>query len=259
MILRGNFSSEILHLDTGIQILIPDKVDGPFRIVYLLHGLHGDDGSWLDNTMLPFFAKKQNTVFVMPDVNRSFYANQKYGRRYFDYISEELPQVCRRYFNISAKREDTAIIGASMGGFGALLYALSLPEQYGFCGAISTACLDVKYILESLQMDTGVYLSTGPEAREILTDLYAIYGDELLYREDYDATYLAKNFPKDKPRPKIYATCGTEDDLRKQNLHFRDDMLNTQFDFTYEEWPGGHDWIFFNEALRKTLELWFSL
>ena len=259
MILRGDFYSEILHINTNIQVLIPDRVDGPqrgFRIVYLLHGLHGNQGTWLDNTMLPVHAKKYNAVFVMPEAGRSFYTNQKYGRKYFDYVGVELPQVCRRIFNISAKREDTAIMGCSMGGYGALWFALSKPDLYGFCGTIAPACLNMKEILESLRNDPGPYLKTGPEAEEIYTDLRSIYGDGLEYRPDYDVNVLAKNFPAAKPKPVIYMTCGTEDDLRKENLVFKDEMGNTDFDFTYEEWAGGHEWYFFNEALKKTLEFW---
>jgi len=35
-------------------------------------------------------------------------------------------------------------------------------------------------------------------------------------------------------------------------------MKNTVFDYTYEEWPGGHDWYFFNEGLKKALEVWHN-
>jgi putative tributyrin esterase len=35
-------------------------------------------------------------------------------------------------------------------------------------------------------------------------------------------------------------------------------MKNLDFDFTYEEWPGSHDWYFFNEALKKALNLCFA-
>ena len=68
----------------------------------------------------------------------------KYGLKYFSYITEELFKICKNIFNISSKREDTAIMGASMGGYGALKCALSKPEQYGFCGAFSPAFLFLK-------------------------------------------------------------------------------------------------------------------
>ena len=258
MILRGNFLSETLHMSTNIQMFIPHDKSGPFRVVYLLHGLHGDQGSWLDYSMLPIFAAKYNAVFVMPEATRSFYLNLRYGRRYYDFLSDELPRICSRILNISEKREDTAAIGCSMGGYGALKLALSKPHQFGFCGAISPACLYFKPMLDGLRKDTGPYLKTGPEAREILADLYCAYGDGLEYNREYDIVELVKSFPADKPRPKIYVACGTEDDLRKENLSFRDDMKNTEFDYTYEEWKGGHEWYFFNEALKKTLEFWYT-
>ena len=258
MILRGNFLSETLHMGTNIQALIPDKAEGPFRVVYLLHGLHGDQGTWLDNTMLPVYAKNYNTVFIMPEAGRSFYLNLKYGRKYFDYASDELPRLCRKVFNISAGREDTAVMGCSMGGYGALKLALDRPDRFGFCGAISPACLYFKPMLDKLRKDPGPYLKTGPEAEEIMTDLFSLYGDNLEYRGDYDIPELVKNFDFSMPMPKIYVSCGTEDDLRKENLSFRDEMKNTSIDYTYEEWAGGHDWFFFNEALQKTLKVWYN-
>ena len=239
-------------------MLIPHGKSGPYRVAYLLHGLHGDQGSWLDNTMLPVFAGKYNVVFVMPEVTRSFYLNLIYGRRYYDFVSEELPRICRGIFNLSDRREDTAAIGCSMGGYGALKLALSKPYQFGFCGAISPACLYFKPMLDALRKDPGPYLKTGPEAREILADLYSAYGTGLEYREENEIMELVKSFPADKPRPKIYTTCGTEDDLRKDNLSFRDEMKDMEFEYNYEEWKGAHEWYFFNEALKKTLEFWYA-
>jgi len=258
MILRGDYFSEILCTTTNIQVLIPDRSGAPFKIVYLLHGLHGNQGTWLNNSMLPVHAKKYNAVFVMPEVGRSFYANQKYGRKYNDYIGVELPQMCRKIFNISAKREDTAIMGCSMGGYGALWFALSKPGAYGFCGAIAPACLNMKQMLEALRADPRPFLKNYPEAEELFSDLRSIYGDGLEYNPDYDVKELVKKFPAATPKPVIYMTCGTEDDLRKENLVFKDEMGNTGFDYTYEEWPGNHEWYFFNEALKKTLEFWYA-
>ena len=258
MILRGNFHSEALHMSTNVQMLIPDQEGGHFRVIYLLHGLHGDQGTWLDNTMLPVFAKNYNAVFVMPEAGRSFYLNLKYGRNYYDFVSDELPRVCRRVFNISARREDTAMMGCSMGGFGALKIAFTRPDQFGFCGAISPACLSFKPMLDGLRDDPAPYLSTGSEAGEVYKDLLCAYGEDLEYREEYDIMELAKNFPAGAAKPKIYNTCGTEDSLKRENHSFAREMKKTDFDYTYEEWTGGHDWYFFNDALKKTLEVWYG-
>jgi len=261
MILRGDYRSGILHTTVNVQFLIPDKsiqtgVEKPYKVVYLLHGLHGNEGSWINNSMLAHYGKNYEAVFVMPEAGRSFYYDLKYGRKYYSFITLELPQICKNVFNISTRREDTAVIGYSMGGLGSLKLALTKPEQYGFCGAISSACLYFEPILDKLRADTSYYLKRDAEAEDILKDLYNIYGENLEYRKDGDILELVKNFPLDKPKPKIYAVCGTEDDLHEDNLKFQYDMKKTTFDFTYEEWSGVHDWYFFNEALRKTLEFW---
>jgi len=260
MILRGYYNSEVLRTTTDIQFIVPDKCEGPYKVVYLLHGLHGNQGTWIDYTMLPYFSKEYDAVFVIPDAGRSFYCDLKYGRKYYTFVSEELPKITRKIFNISDKREDTAVMGCSMGGCGALKLALSKPEQYSFCGAISSACIYLRPIVDGLRVKTNAdaYRKTGAEEEEILIDLYSFFGDDLEYQPKDDISFLAKNFPADKPKPKIYSTCGTEDNLRKENLQFRDDMKNTTFDFTYEEWKGGHDWYFFNEALKKTIEFWYA-
>ena len=258
MILRGDFQSEALHTTTNIQIYVPDKSDAPYRVVYLLHGLHGNQGTWLDNSMLPYYARDYNAVFVMPEAGRSFYFNLKYGRKYYDYVSEELPSLCQKTFNISAEAKDTAVMGCSMGGHGALRLVLKRPDRFGFCGAISPACLYFKSTLDALRKDPEPYRRTGSEAEEILKDLYSVYGDGLEYCPDYDIPALVKIFPAAMTKPLIYATCGAEDDLRKDCLRFSEEMKNTGFDYTYEEWKGGHEWYFFNEALKKTLEFWYK-
>ena len=256
MILKGDYRSDILHSNTNVQFMIPDDKEGPYKIVYLLHGIHGGHSSWVNNSMLPVYGKKYNAIFVMPEVGRSFYTDLKYGRKYFTFINEELPVICRKVFNVSTRYEDTAVMGLSMGGYGALRFALSKPGQYSFCAAISPACLYFKHVLKALSKDTSEYLKSGIEAEETLKDLYAIYGDSFEYVPEYDVLELVKNYPADKPKPKIYTTCGTEDSLLKENHKFRDDMKETNFDFTYEEWKGDHDWDFFNEGLKKSLEFW---
>ena len=257
MILRGSYSSEILRMNTNIQFLFPEKQE-PRRVVYLLHGLHGDQATWTDNSMLPFYAKEYDALFVIPEVGRSFYTDQKYGRKYFSFISDELPLLCKRYFGLAPARENTAAIGYSMGGYGSLRLAFTFPERYGFCGAISPACIYFESILTNLRKDPQPFMNAGAEAVETVKDLYAIYGEGLEYNPDYDIVKLMRNFTEPEKAPGIYVTCGSEDKLSEENRRFRDEIKTRPFDYTYEEWAGAHDWYFFNDAMKKTLEFWYS-
>lgn len=258
MILRGNVASDMLHTHTGLNVLIPPKIDdGPYRICYLLHGLHGNQDTWLDNTMLPVFFKDSNTIFVLPEAGRSFYRDMRYGHRYFAYISEELPDICRRVFNISAAREDTAVIGCSMGGYGGLLAALSRPDRFGFCGAISSAFLFTSEMLLNIRSRPKEWIyQHDPEIVQTYEDLKCIFGEGIESRLEDDPAEMIKRSADLPEKPVIYSACGQADDFYKENVRFSGELKKYSFDFTWEEWPGGHDWIFFNEALQKALLKW---
>jgi S-formylglutathione hydrolase FrmB len=265
MILEGNVFSETLNMNTGLSVFFPETLQKRhvYRAAYLLHGLHGDNRTWLYNAMLPVIARYADTVFIMPEVGRSFYADMKFGYRYFTYVSEELPEICKRNFTISTKREDTAVIGCSMGGYGALKLALSKSDRYGFCGAISPACLFLNELLRNLRKEWEHYSQSGTNEAAIVRDFKAIFGEDFQYSGNDIILTLAKNVEKpveqsaDTPeKPKIYMACGTEDIFITDNRRFAKEMKKMTFDYTYEEWTGAHDWRFFNESLIKAMQAW---
>ncbi|MGE0076459.1 MAG: alpha/beta hydrolase [Bacteroidales bacterium] len=252
MILRGNFFSQKLEMETSITILAPDIfTNQPHKIVYLLHGLCGRSGDWIDYTMLPNYAKEYRVIFVMPEVARSFYSDMKYGLNYFSYITEEVPLMCSSILNISTKREDTAIIGASMGGYGALKCALSKPELYSFCGAFSSPCLHIK---EDLNYSDGASKFKELYGEQLFKDFCAIYGENIEWNPQSDVIELAKNTQDKTDKPRIYLTCGTEDYLYNDNKKFNNTLNNLGYNPVFEEWQGNHNWIFFDESLKRALK-----
>ena len=245
MILRGHVFSQCLKLDTPINILTPKEIshDEPYRVCYLLHPLESCGGSWLEHTLLPLWAETHRTVFVMPDGQRSFYTDMKYGLKYFSYVSEELPEIVQNTFQISAKRQDTAIIGASMGGYGALRAALLHPDRFGFCGAISPAILYLKKFLEYQREDPGI----------LHEEFSACFGESMPWSPEYEITELAKRCKEIKPM--IYLAAGSEDFAKRPSARMLDDLTQLGFSVTRESWEGGHDWDFFGAALKSALEL----
>lgn len=258
MILRGSVFSNVLEMNTGITVMTPTRIkkEGSYKVIYLLHGLCSNSGDWLDNTMLSVYAKAYDVIFIMPEVARSFYADMKYGLKYFKYVTDELPKICKSIFNISAKREDTVVIGGSMGGYGALKCALSRPEQYGICCAFSSACLFLKESLDNNKKDVEAAKKLYGE--QLIVDFTAIFGDDLEWKPDAEILELAKRANTMPIKPVIYAACGTEDYLHEDNERFCEEMKKLDFDFTYEEWSGIHDWYFFDEALKKALKRIFQ-
>ena len=184
--------------------------------------------------------------------------DMKYGLKYFTYISDELPNICKSVFNISAKREDTAVIGASMGGYGALKCALSKPEQYGYCCAFSSACLFLKEGLDRQRTQGKTKEFKAAYGEQIIKDFEAAFGEKLDWSPQDEILALAKMTNGQTTKPKIYCTCGTDDYMREDNVRFRDEMEKLNLDFTYEEWPGIHDWYFFSESLKKAVKFCFE-
>lgn len=258
MILRGNVYSKKLEMNTGISVLVPDdyKEGREYRVAYLLHGIHGDNDTWIDNTMLPIYAREEDIIFVMPSALRSFYSDTKSGQKYFSYIADELPRIIKTVFHISAEPKNTAIIGCSMGGYGAFKIGLSRPETFGFVGAFSSALLPLKAYLQSNTTEEDRKGQRTIWGNQMVSDMIAIFGENVEYNPDDDILELAKRVERSDSNPRIYMACGTKDYLHKDNYDFQNEMEKLDLNFTYEEWEGYHDWFFFDEALKKSIKMY---
>lgn len=247
MILKGNVYSKVLDMETGITVISPQSriVEKPYKVMYLLHGLCGSSANFCDYTMLPFYAWESDAMFILPEVQRSFYTDMKYGLKYFTYITEELPKICANHFRISAEREDTYIGGVSMGGYGALKCALSKPEQYNACCAIAPAALNLRDFLN--QLEQGDFGKKHP-------DLAAVYGEKFEWESSNDIMELYEKAILSGNVPKVYHACGTEDFLYDSNYSFSKIISKTNADYKFESWVGEHDFKFFNQALSRALK-----
>src|ERR687886_256985 len=152
-LLRCDIFSDVLGLSTSMTVILPqptqtqigmtgDAGDQPPPVLYLLHGLSDDDSIWLRRTSIERYVAPLGLAVVMPQVHRSFYRDEAYGGKYWTFVSEELPELVRRFFRVSQTRDDTFVAGLSMGGYGALKLALRQPERFAAAASLSGA-LDV--------------------------------------------------------------------------------------------------------------------
>ena len=240
--------SETLGMRTGLNIITPAHInyedERPYKVVYLLHGLSDSHTCWSDNTQLPLFSNEYGVMFIIPEVQRSFYTDMAFGPNYYTYITEELPKICKRLFGILDARDNTYIMGLSMGGYGALKASLDRPWQYGGCAAFSAAC-DLRD-------------AARPGALMSESEIQAICGMEMEIKPEMDVFSLAEKCSQSEVKPRIYMSCGTEDFIYQMSVKFRDFMQNLNYDYTYEEWPGEHNWYFWNESLHRALTHFFG-
>jgi S-formylglutathione hydrolase FrmB len=139
-----DFFSETLEVSTSMTVILPQRTRGQIGLsggtagglLYLLHGLSDDHTIWLRRTSIERYAAPRGLAVVMPAVHRSFYADERHGHRYWTFLSQELPELVSSFFRIAAGPAETYVAGLSMGGYGALKWALREPSR--FAAAAST-------------------------------------------------------------------------------------------------------------------------
>ena len=145
-LLEARFDSQVLDLSLGANIILPEHPQAwtaPPAVLYLLHGLSDDHTIWSRRTSIERYAAGYNLVVVMPDAYKSFYCNMAHGSDYWAFLSDELPMLMSRWFNVSADPSATFVAGMSMGGYGAMKLVLGNPGKYAaaasICGALDIA------------------------------------------------------------------------------------------------------------------------
>jgi S-formylglutathione hydrolase FrmB len=253
--LRCDFFSEALSLSTSMTVLLPQRtstqigmagrtVAGPPPVLYLLHGLSDDDTIWLRRTSIERYVAPLGLAVVMPQVHRSFYTDEAYGGRYWTFLSEELPALVADLFRVSGRREDTFVAGLSMGGYGALKWALRQPERFAAAASLSGA-VDVAGLRTR---------RVRPEDPRLFD---RVFGDrEAAGSPDDVLAVLRAADPATLPA--LYACCGTEDELSGDNERFRDACAAAGVPLTTDFGPGAHDWAYWDVLIQDVLA-WLPL
>ena len=228
-------------MNTGVNIIFPERsndVDPLFedrpKVLYLLHGLSGNEDEWTRFSKIEYYGKKYNFIIIMPRVDRSFYCNTRYRINYFDYIADELPEIMSRWLRIDNDRDNTFIAGESMGGYGAVKIGLSRPERYAGIGALS-GVLDYDAFAKMIVSDQWPDMATE--------EIDALYDDDTPMK-------LAEKAVKLKTKPKLIQLCGTEDFLYENNQNFRKHLQKIGYEHTYREGPGEHAWPYWDKAVQ---------
>lgn len=250
-----NFFSYQLGMDTEISVLLPEKrqqrpVDrskDKYKVLYLLHGHSDDHTAYIRKSLIELLVRDKDLVVVMPNAHRGMYTDGKIGHRYFSYIVDELPVVASNFFHASSRQEDSYIAGISMGGYGAAKAALRRPRQYAAAGILSGG-------MDMIGRISGPDAFTVPNFKQNVLDIFGS-PDEYAGSDEDVFALLKKRDAEGGFKPRLYHCCGTEDFIYDQNARFRDAVrsLSGQWDYTYEEGPGCHDWDFWNTYLPRML------
>lgn len=247
------------------NVLLPDgyRPDQPYPVLYLLHGVGDRWSSWVDRGAAREILAGLPAIVVMPEADRGFYANWwnggRRGRPAWEryYLEELIPHIERRY-RIREGRRWHAVVGFSMGGFGATLLGSRLPDYFG-----SVATFSGFLSVRRPELDAGFEAFAG-------VPYTTIFGPRTgFYAEGHDPVALAGNLRQSR----VFVTVGdgiaskglgsgvgsvvlggiAEAELRQQAEDFVAAARANGADLTYRPQSGVHDWPYWQDNLRDVL------
>jgi putative tributyrin esterase len=238
------FHSTALNGEMPYRVVLP-AIFTPgqkLQVVYLLHGAGGGFRDWTNYSDVAHFAES-GLLLVMPEGESSYYTNsvEQPQDRFEDYIVNDLISDVDQRFSVMADRKNRAIVGVSMGGFGAVKLALRHPDLFAFVGGISSA-IDVPrraFSIKRLEQSrhySSIFGPAGGQSRRN-NDPFA-----LLRSADPETT------------PYLFLTCGEQEGLLPANREFAALLAQRGFKYEFRTVPGGHDWNQWNAWLPQLFQ-----
>ena len=233
--------------------------DQRYPVVYLLHGLHGNETTWFDTGLIaPLLdsaiaaEKIPPLIVVTPDGGDSWYVDNPdvggFGNM-ATALTTDFVAAIDANFPTLACREARIVGGLSMGGTGAMILGIDHPDL--FAGVISLS---------------GRFPPLMPEPTRYLTDLYAGYyegafGTPFDNRRfnDWNALMKVGQLEAAKHLPLFYLNTGDRDepDMIEGAARVFDALMERYANARLRVIGGHHDFAVWNTGLMDALE-WMS-
>ncbi|WP_457940336.1 alpha/beta hydrolase [Mesorhizobium sp. 10J20-29] len=139
-----------------VAVYLPPSYDSDperrYPSIYLLHGIFDDYGVWLKFEEVPARLDRLITAGAIPEMlvimpnggnkyGGGYYRNSPISGHWADYIADDLVGHVDAEFRTIAREGSRAVVGHSMGGYGALHLAISRPGVFSVIWSMSPCCL----------------------------------------------------------------------------------------------------------------------
>ncbi len=249
--------SKLLNRDVDVTVSLPaDTTQNPktrYSVMYLLHGSSGSENDWNNKTGVAAYAQEFGVILVMPDASGgpgdSWYVNSPGGGKYAEFFASELVPAIDKQFRTIAKREGRALIGNSMGGYGAWRIGLDNPSLFVSAASLSGA-LDIQSGDDAFD-----------ELQKAASMLYQIDDKDAALKKWDASDRLMPRITRHLSRrghryfgPALYFDIGKDDYLRAGNRRMEQFLLENAVPYEFAEFPGSHEWTYWNEHVRDALQ-----
>lgn len=250
-LVHDEFASRVLGRKITLTLYLPDgyQQGAHYPVTYLLHGAGGNDTEWSSNggivqTLDGMInrAEIRPTVAVMPTTGGgTWWVDGAVDKADTAFMQELIPYVEHKY-KVATGRGARSIGGQSMGGYGALHYALKYPDQ--FCGAaiLSPAIYDPLPPSTSASRLTTQFMRNGKF-------------DEALWKSlNYPA--LLPAYQQGSARVPMWIASGDHDHLgiavESANLYWKMFQIQPK-QVELRIIDGDHEWLTFRDAFPDAL------
>jgi enterochelin esterase-like enzyme len=157
------FFSRELGRGWKYKVYLPDGYETSnlrYPVLYLLHGSEGDENGWdFGYSILDQLIAQERipaTIAIAPATGTSWWVDTATEAFESAFIKDLIPEVDKQYRTL-AEREGRGLAGYSMGGYGAMRYALVYPEIFGASNMLSPAIYDKLPPLQSSARSSGAF------------------------------------------------------------------------------------------------------
>ena len=209
-------------------------------LVILLHGVYGSAWVWsqkagVHRTAWEMMQKGtiQPMVIAMPSDGLWGDGSAYLPHRQNDYekwIVEDVPLAVKQNIAQVSSTSNWFISGLSMGGFGALRLGIKYFEKFKAISAHS-AITDIEQMPLFVEEATENYRQIPEQENSLIAML----------------SHQNLNLPK------IRFDCGLDDDLLEANRTLHGHLKKAQIEHIYQEFPGAHEWSYWQEHIKDSL------
>ncbi len=249
----GTFASSALGREVAYVVDLPPSYEAAgnrkFPIVYALHGLFEGSGFWERRGLAPILAELRESggvpelLVVAVDGGNSFFVNAP-GGRFEDMVTHDLVAHVEASYRVMPGRAGRALLGISMGGYGALHIAFAQPA---LVAAVAT---------HSAMLLEAVPSATQGARRGQMAAFHQVFGDPIdtaLWTAN-DPLGLARRLDA-KAAPALFLDCGAEDryGLASGHRELHRILEERGVAHAFELPAGDHGYEFVRTRLEKSL------
>lgn len=248
MRLRLSMPSTALLRPVEIRAAFPygfGASDPPYRTIWALHCAMGDGDFFFDSLDAADIVNREQVAVIAPSMGNGWFINSSFERQ-ADFL-QEMHDSMLSLLPLSPERGDNVVVGLSMGGFGAVRWALH-SGAFVAAAAIS-GVFDCRLPLDPRMMKNraqrALHAAFKGTMRQLLLD-----GNQQ-NKADANIELLLQNI-RNSSLPNVILYCGEQDYLSlPQSIYLKELCAKHGCPAVLHLSPGEHDQAYWKKALHE--------